>query len=40
MTDLARYQDVTAIQRVLHNAKTIAMVRAVLSTRWIVSGSW
>jgi predicted CoA-binding protein len=26
MTDLARYQDVTAIQRVLHNAKTIAIV--------------
>lgn len=24
--DLARYQDVTAIQRVLHNAKTIAIV--------------
>jgi hypothetical protein len=26
MTDLARYQDVTAIQRVLHNAGTIAIV--------------
>ncbi|WP_433363487.1 CoA-binding protein [Actinoplanes sp. CA-142083] len=26
MTDLARYQDVTAIQRVLHNSKTIAIV--------------
>src|SRR5688572_14195538 len=26
MTDLARYQDVTAIQRVLHTAKTIAIV--------------
>ncbi len=26
MTDLARYQDVAAIQRVLHTAKTIAIV--------------
>ena len=26
MTDLAQYQDVTAIQRVLHNARTIAIV--------------
>src|SRR5688572_5613702 len=26
MTDLQRYQDVTAIQRVLHTAKTIAIV--------------
>jgi hypothetical protein len=26
MTDLAKYQDVTAIQRVLHNAGTIAIV--------------
>ena len=26
MNDLARYQDVTAIQRVLHNSKTIAIV--------------
>ena len=38
--DLRRYQDVMTIQRVLHTAKTIAIVFEVWSRRWIATGSW